>query len=184
MAEISTIKSIWYSRSHVQLFGTSWTVAHQAPLSMEFSGKNTGVHCYPLLQGIFPTQGLNLGFQHCRQILYHLSHQRSPLKAFQFSSVQSLLCPTLSDLIDWSTPGFPVHHQLPEFTQTHVHAVGDAIQPSHPLLSPSPPAFSLSQHQGPFQWVSSSHQAAKGLEFQPQHQSNLLLLQFSKLPIC
>ena len=87
MAEISTIR---YSLSHVQLFGASGTVAHKAPLSMEFSGKNTGVHCYSLLQGIFPTQGLNLGFQHCRQILYHLSHQGSPLKAFQFSSVQSL----------------------------------------------------------------------------------------------
>ena len=60
-----------------------------------------------------------------------------------------------------STPGLPVHHQLPEFTQTHVHWVGDAIQPSHPLSSPSPPAFNLSQHQGLFQWVSSSHQVAK-----------------------
>ena len=74
----------------------------------------------------------------------------------QFSSVTQS-CPTLCDPIDWSTPGFPVHHQLPEFTQTHVHGVGDAIQPSHSLSSPSPPAFSLSQHQGAFQWVSSSH---------------------------
>ena len=72
--------------------------------------------------------------------------------------------------MDCSTPGFPVHHQLPEFTQTHVHWVGDAIQPSHPLSSPSPPAFNLSQHQGLFQWVSSSHQVAKVLEFQLQHQ--------------
>ena len=63
-------------------------------------------------------------------------------------------CPTLGDAMDCSTPGLPVHHQLPEFTQTHVHRVGDAIQPSHPLLSPSPPAFNLSQHQGLFQWVS------------------------------
>ena len=69
------------------------------------------------------------------------------------------------------TPGFPVHHQLPELTQTHVHRVGDAIQPSHPLSSPSPPAFTLSQHQGLSQWVSSSHQVAKVLEFQLQHQS-------------
>ena len=73
--------------------------------------------------------------------------------------------------MDCSTPGFPVHHQLPELTQTHVHRVGDAIQPSHPLSPPSPPAFSLSQHQGLFQGVSSSHQVAKVLEFQPQHQS-------------
>ena len=73
--------------------------------------------------------------------------------------------------MDCSTPGLPVHYQLPEFAQTHVHWVSDAIQPSHPLLSPSPPAFNLSQHQGLFKWVSSSHQVAKGLEFQLQHQS-------------
>ena len=70
-----------------------------------------------------------------------------------------------------STPGLPVHHHLLEFAQTHVHWVGDAIQASHPLLSPSPPAFNLSQHEGLFQWVSSSHQLAKVLEFQLQHQS-------------
>ena len=70
-----------------------------------------------------------------------------------------------------STPGLPVHHQLPEFTQTHVHWVGDVIQPSHPLLSPSPPAPNPSQHQGVFQWVNSSHEVAKVLEFQFQHQS-------------
>ena len=67
-----------------------------------------------------------------------------------------------------STPGLPVHHQLPEFIQTLVHWVADAIQPSHPLLSPSPPALNLSQHQGLFKWVSSSHQVAKELEFQLQ----------------
>ena len=80
-------------------------------------------------------------------------------------------CLTLCNPVDCSTPGFLVHHQLPEFTQTHVHRVGDAIQPSHPLSSPSPPTFNLSQHQGLFKWVSSSHQVAKGLEFQLQHQS-------------
>ena len=88
----------------------------------------------------------------------------------QFSSVVQS-CPTLCDPVDCSTPGFPVHQQLPEFTQTHVHWVGDAIQPSHPLLSPSPPALNLPQHQGLFKWVSSSHQVAKVLEFQFQHQS-------------
>ena len=88
----------------------------------------------------------------------------------QFSSVVQL-CPTLCDPMDRSMPGLPVHHQLPEFTHTHVHWVGDAIQPSHPLSSPSPPAFNLSQHQGLFKWVSSSHQVAKILEFQLQHQS-------------
>ena len=70
-----------------------------------------------------------------------------------------------------STPGLPVHHQLPEYTQNHVHRVSDAIQLSHILSSPSPPTFNLSQHQGLFQWVSSSHQVAKILEFQLQHQS-------------
>ena len=81
------------------------------------------------------------------------------------------LCPTLCDPMDCSTPGLPVHHQLPEFTQTHVHWVSDVIQPSHPLSSPSPPAFNLSQHQGLFKSVSSLHQVAKVLEFQLQHQS-------------
>ena len=80
-------------------------------------------------------------------------------------------CPTLCNPMNRSTTGLPVHHQLPEFTQTHVHRVGDAIQPSHPLLSPSPPAPSPSQHQGLFQWVNSSHEVAKVLEFQLQHQS-------------
>ena len=80
-------------------------------------------------------------------------------------------CPTLCDPMDYSTPGLLVHHQFPELAQTHVHCVSDTIQPSHPLLPPSPPAFSLSQHQRLFQWVSSSHQVAKVLEFQLQHQS-------------
>ena len=81
----------------------------------------------------------------------------------QFSSVAQL-CPTLCDPMVCSMPGLPVHHQLQEFTQTHVHRVGDAIQPSHPLSSPSPPALNLSQHQGFFKWVNSSHQVAKVLE--------------------
>ena len=73
--------------------------------------------------------------------------------------------------MDCSTPGFPVHHQLPEFTQTHVHWVSDAIQPSHHLSSHSPPTFNLSQHHGLFKWISSSNQVAKVLEFQLHHQS-------------
>ena len=81
----------------------------------------------------------------------------------QFSSVTQS-CLTLRDRVDYITPGLPIHHQLLELTQTHVHWVGDAIQPSHPLLSPSP-TFDLSQHQGVFQWVSSLHQVAKVLEF-------------------
>ena len=86
------------------------------------------------------------------------------------SSVQSL-SPTLCDHMNCSMPGLPANRQLPEFTQTHVHRVSDAIQTSHPLSSPSPPAFNLSQHQGLFKWVSSLHQVAKVLEFQLQHQS-------------
>ena len=75
-------------------------------------------------------------------------------------------------MTSWATARhFPVLHHLLELAQTHVYWVGDAIQPPHPLLFPSPPAFNLSQHQGPFQWVSSSHQVAKILEFQLQHQS-------------
>ena len=101
----------------------------------------------------------------------------------QFSSVAQS-CPTLCDPMNCSTPGLPIHHQLSEYTQTPVHWVGDAIQPSHPLLSPSLPALNLSQHQGLFQWVSSLHQhqglfhwvsflhqVAKVSEFQLQHQS-------------
>ena len=88
----------------------------------------------------------------------------------QFSSVAQS-CPTLCDPMNCSMSGFPLHHQLPEITQTHVHWVGDAIQPSHPLSSPSLPALNPSQHQGLFKWVSSSHQVAKVLEFQLQRLS-------------
>ena len=180
--------------------------------SWDSPGKNTGVGCHFLLQGIFPTQGSNPGLPHCRQTLYRLSHKGSQpsyqeillvlcskpvqnlalspllhhsksshghfavlwkdpqpglsastlallptarksllnLQSVQFSSVAQS-CPTLCDPMNCSTPGLPVHHQLPEFTQTHVHRVGDAIQLSHPLSSPSPPAPNPSQHQSLFQ---------------------------------
>ena len=91
------------------------------------------------------------------------------LTAAQFSSVAQLR-PTLCDPMACSMPGSPVLHQLQELTQTHVHRVSDGIQPSHPLSSPFPPAFNLSQHQCLFKWVSPSHQVAKVLEFQLQHQ--------------
>ena len=91
------------------------------------------------------------------------------LHSVQFSSVAQS-CPTLQPM-DCSTPGLPVHHQLLELTQTHVHQLGDAVQPSHLLSSPSPPAFSHSQHQGLFKRVSSSYQVPKVLEFQFQYQS-------------
>ena len=169
-------------------------------------GQNTRIGSCFLPQGIFPTQGLNPGLLHCRQILYQLSHKGNPRilewvaypfsrgssqpknqtrvswgdslptelsgKSYmehQFSSV-ARSCPTLYNPMECSTPGLPVHHQHLEFTQTHVHWVSDAIQPSHPLLSPSLPALNLSQHQGLFKWVSASHQVAKVLEFHLQHQ--------------
>ena len=141
-----------------------WTVAHQALLSVlsqarilewvaiSFPGHVTD-------PGIKPTVSC-IG----RQMLYHCAN-------IPFSSVQSPVVPTLCDPMNCSTPRLPVHHQLPEFTQTHVHRVGDAIRPSHPLSSPPPPAPNPSQHQGLFQWVSSSHEVAEVLEFQLQHQS-------------
>ena len=134
--------------------------------------KNTGLGCHGLLQGILPTHGSNPGLLHCRQILYQLSNKGIPknVLSVQFSSVAQS-CLTLSNPMNRSMPGLPVHHQPPEFTQIHVHRVGDAIQPSHPLSSPSLPAFNLSQHQGLFQWISSSHEVAKVLEFQLQDQS-------------
>ena len=93
-------------------------------------------------------------------------HHYFPLfvvSSVQFSSVAQS-CPTFCDPMNRSTPGLPVHHQLPEFTQTHVHRVGDAIQPSHPRSSPSPPAPNASWHQSFFQWVNSSHEVATGLD--------------------
>ena len=92
------------------------------------------------------------------------------LWSVQFSSVGQS-CPTLCDTMNHSTPSFPVHHQFPEYTQTHVHRVCDAIQPSYTLSSPFPPALNLSQHHGLFKWISSSHKVAKVLEYQLQHQS-------------
>ena len=99
----------------------------------------------------------------------HLQTWPAQLSSVQFSKLLNRV--HLCDPMDCSTPSFPVRHQLLELAQTHVHWVSDAIQPSHPLLSPSSPAFNLSQHQGLFQWFSSSHQVAKVLEFQLQHQS-------------
>ena len=93
------------------------------------------------------------------------------IHSLQFSSVAQL-CPILCDPMNHSMPSLSVHHQLPESTQTHVHWVGDAIQPSHPLSSPSPPSLNRSQNQSLFKWVSSPHQVAKVLEFQLQHQSS------------
>ena len=137
-----------------------------------------------LLQGIFSTQNSNSGLLQAdrfftiwatREYLNTKNHNEIIIIIaiknqyhtiiIQFSSVAQS-CPTLCEPMNRSTPGFPVHHHLPEFTQTQVHWVGDAIQPSHPLSSPFPPAPNPSQHQSLFQWVSPSHEVAKVLEFQ------------------
>ena len=111
------------------------------------------------------------------EISYNFASDRLGLKqgyelfsSVQFSSVTQS-CPPLCYSMNRSTPGLPVHHQLPEFTQTHVHRVSDAIQPSHSLSSPSPPAPNPSQHQSLFQWVNSSHEVAKVLDFQLSYHS-------------
>ena len=126
--------------------------------------------CHPLsMQSVF------LVSQHSwpqlyGQICFASIFSNNPFSSVQFSSVAQL-CPTLCHPRNHSTPGLPAHYKLPEFTQTHAHRVDDAIQPSHPLSSPSPSAPNLSQHQGLFQWVNSSHEVAKVLKFQLQHQS-------------
>ena len=128
--------------------------------------------------GKSPGEGKGYPLQYCGlknfmdYIVHGVAKSRTRLSHFRFHQLSSVAqsCLTLCNPMDCSTPGFPVLHQPPELA-THVHWVGDAIQPSHPLSSPSPPAFNLSQHQGLFKWVSSSHQVAKVLEFQLQHQS-------------
>ena len=105
--------------------------------------------------------------------VYHIRDVIEVIYSLRKGSVSSVAqsCPTLCDPMNHSTPALPVHHQLPEIIQTHVHRVDDAIQLSHPLSSPSPPAPNPSKHQGLLQWVNSSHEVAKVLEFQLQHQS-------------
>ena len=126
----------------------------------EYGSKKQEHSRYPLTR-----EWLNCGIFQENKIFYNSKNEFSSI---QFSSVTQS-CPTICDPMNCSTPGLPVHHQLLEFTQIHVHWVNDAIQPSHPLSSPSPPALNLSQHQGLFQQVSSSHQVAKVLDL--QHQS-------------
>ena len=113
---------------------------------------------------ILPHATTWINITNMRVIKRHHKKTQMCESTYQFISVAQS-CPTLCDPMDCSMPGFPVHHQLWELTQTHVYWVSDAIQPSHPLLSPSPPVFNLSQPQGLFQWVSSLQQVAKVLEF-------------------
>ena len=148
-----------------------WTILTRLFSRWNFPGKNTGVDCHFLP----PRDQIHVSCISCigRQILYHCTTWEAQFLQFssvQFSSVAQS-CPTLRDPMNCSMPCFLVQHQLPEFTQTHVHWVGDAIQPSHPLSSPSPSTFNLFQHQGLFKWVSSSHQVARVLEFWLQCQS-------------
>ena len=154
----------WTLFSHVQLFATPWTVAYQAPLTMEFSRQEYWNQLPCPSPEIFPVQRMNPCFQHCRQTIVWSTLEPTTNMLLMFQ-----LCLTLCDPIDCSTPGFPVLYYLLEFAQTHVYWVGDASQPSHPLWSPSPPALNLPQHQGLFQWLGSSNQVAKVLEL--QHQS-------------
>ena len=117
----------------------------------DFPGKSTGVGCHCLLLRMILAYSIigDLNFHLLvKGVSNRFLHHRVTLHSVQFSSVQSRL--TLCYPMNRTTPGLPVHHQLPEFTQTHVHGVGDTIQPSHPLSSPSPPAFNPSQHQGLF----------------------------------
>ena len=139
--------------SHVQLFETPWTVAHLAPLPMEFSRQEYWSGLPFPSPWDFPDQGIeptSLLSPELAGRFFTTGAVWEVWRDIQFSSVVQS-CPILWDPMNHSTPGLPVHHQLPEFTQTHVHRVGDAIQPSHPLLSPSPPAPNPSQHQGLFQ---------------------------------
>ena len=131
-----------------------------------------GPHWFTVCKFFYIYYECFLKFKDCYKIGYNILWNIiiGIVISIQFSSVAQS-CTTLCIPVDCSTPGFPVHHQLTELTQIHVHWVSDATQPSHPLLSPSPFTFNLFQHQGLFQWVSSSYQVAKVLEFQFQHQS-------------
>ena len=130
--------------SCVQLSVTPWTVATRRLCPWDSPGRNTGVDCHFLLQRIFPTQVSNPDLLHHSKILYRPSPQGSNISSVQFSR---LVVSDSLDPMNRSMPGLPVHHQLLEFIQTHVHWVSDATQSSHPLSSPSPPAPNPSQHQ-------------------------------------
>ena len=143
------------SLSHVRLFAIPWTVDYQASLFMGFSRQEYWSGLPFLSAGDLPDPGIESRSLALQADALPSEPPGNTLTLFQFSPVQfssvAQSSPTLCDPMNRSTPGLPVHHQLPEFTQTHVHRVSDAIQPSHPLLSPSPPAPSPSQHQSLFQ---------------------------------
>ena len=141
----------WLTHTHTRYFINRKTITSIAFENFSIYVRN----------GVFPAISTD------KDMSYQHTHHTTT--SVQFSSVAQS-CPTLCDPMNPSTPGLPVHHQLMEFIQTHVHWVSDAIQPSHPLSSPSPPAPNPSQHHSLFQWVSSWHQVAKVLELQLQHQ--------------
>ena len=152
----------------LQLWSTlwpPWTVARQAPLSMGFWRQEyrSGLPCPSPGESSWLRDRTFVSCSSCIAGRFFTSEPPRKLLFIYYNGVQTAFssvaqsCPTLCDPMNCSTPGLPVHHQLPEFTQTHVHRVSDAIQPSHPLSSPSPPAPNPSQHQSLFQWVNSSH---------------------------
>ena len=134
--------------SHVPFFATPSTVAYRAPQSMEFSRQEYWSELPFPSPGDFPNPGIEPQSPELQADALLSEPPGKP--SVQFSSFTQS-CPTLCNPMNRSMPGPPVHYQLPEFTQTHVHRVGDGIQPSHPLSSPSPPARNLFQHQGLFQ---------------------------------
>ena len=156
--------------------GHDWSNLAAAAVASDYRPPGFSVHEISQARTLewvaFPSRGnlsgpwIKLSFPALQIDSLPVSYQGSPClpHSVQYSSVTQS-CPTLWDPMNCSTPGLPVHHQLLEFTQTHVHRVGDTIQPSHPLSSSSPPAPNPSQHQSLFQWVKSSHQMAKVLEF-------------------
>ena len=157
--------------SCVRLFKTPWTVVRQAPLSMGIlQARILEWVSMPSSRGSYqPRNRIGVSFIAGGFFTSWATREAQNRASAQFSWVAQS-CSILCDPMDCSTPGLPVNHQHPESTQTHVHWVSDAIQPSHPLSPPSS-SFNLAQHQGLFQCVSSLHQVAKILELQLQHQS-------------
>ena len=148
----------------MQLFEAIKWLWHVKEFSLIPSRTNHGEK-YSVQTNTVPGLKIKLYIQNKKKIKEKIFSFGKSKTLVQFSSIAQS-CPTLFDPMNCSTPGLPVHHQLTEFTQTHIHRVSDAIQPSHPLSSPFPPAPKPSNHQSLFQWVNSSHEVAKVLELQ------------------
>jgi len=142
----------------------SWCVYICVPANLENPAVSTGLE-----KSVFIPNPKKGNAKECSNSSQNYRVRNLPGSVYEAFISVAQSCPTLCDPMDCSTSGFPVHHQLPELAQTHVHRVGDAIQLSHSLSFPSPPPFNLSQHEGLFKWVSSLHQVAEVLEY--QHQS-------------